>query len=301
MRDTRDDERRFAIAGRVRFAASPLGSRVVELEHGGARAVVSPLGGQVLSYVPAKGAADVLWLSPQARIAPGKSIRGGIPVCWPWFGPHASDPAQPAHGVVRTAPWQVEDSGAGADGATVRLAWSGGDAARGAVAPGLGVAVVVTLGDRLTVDLVTTNGGAAAVAISQALHSYLAVGDVTRIAIDGLDGRDYVDKVDGGRIKRQQGPVVIDGEVDRVFQATGDRVTVADPVLGRRIVISKSGSASTVVWNPWVEKAARLGDLGPAGHLPFVCVETANAGSDGRTLAPGAIHVLRTEIAAEPL
>ncbi len=301
MTDTSDDERRFSIAGRVRLSASPLGGRVVELEHGGARAVVSLLGGQVLSYVPAKGAADVLWLSPQARIAPGKSIRGGIPLCWPWFGPHASDPSQPAHGVVRTAPWQVGDSGAGTDGATVRLFWSGGDAAQGAVATGLGVAVVVTLGGRLTVDLVTTNGGATAVTISQALHSYLAVGDVTRIAIEGLDGRDYIDKVDGGRIKRQHGPLVIDGEVDRVFQATGDRVTVADPVLGRRIAIGKSGSTSTVVWNPWVAKAARLGDLGPAGHLPFVCVETANAGSDTRSLAPGATHVLRTEIASEPL
>ena len=114
--DTAAIDARFGIGGALGVAMRPLGGPVVEMTHAGARAVVSIQGGQVLSYVPTPGAQDVLWLSPVARIVPGKSIRGGIPVCWPWFGPHAADGALPAHGFVRTAMWSISETGADATG-----------------------------------------------------------------------------------------------------------------------------------------------------------------------------------------
>lgn len=296
------------IPGAVSFRDSSLGGVVAELGARGATAVVALRGGQVLSYVP-RGGADALWMSPLARLDGSKAVRGGIPVCWPWFGPHPDDARLPAHGVVRTVDWHVVSASRDGDGVRLRLGMPLGAALADTPLRHLGLTLDVTLGDTLDLALTTLNGGDTAMEITQALHTYLGVGNVAAIRIDGLDGCDFVDKVErasadverGGTVlSRQAGPVVITREVDRIYVATRETVVVSDPALGRRIAVSKEGSASTVVWNPWIDKAARLGDLGPDGHLGFVCVETANAGTDRCTIAPGLTHVLRATIAVTP-
>lgn len=276
---------------------SRLGGVVLDVETEWSRTRVSLYGGQVLSFVP-HGGSDVLWLSPLARLGTGKAVRGGVPVCWPWFGPHPADRSLPAHGLVRTREWRIDEVTARDDGATFLRLVPDVDAPAGLT---VGVALELVMGKRLELALITHNGGEQPVMLTEALHTYVAVGDIARIQVDGLNGCDYVDQLDGNALKPQLGVVTIASEVDRIYRTLGGPVTVIDPVLGRRVVISTSGSASTVVWNPWVEKAARLGDVEADGYRRFVCVETANAGPDAVSIAGGTTHRLTASIDVAPL
>jgi glucose-6-phosphate 1-epimerase len=282
----------FGLPGQLRFTETGDGQAVAEIANTHAEATLHLQGAQLTGWTP-RGQAPVIWLSPKAVFAPGKAIRGGVPVCWPWFGDRAGGPA---HGYARTSPWEVAASAQAEDGATclvLRLP------AQPALWPHeTPVEIRLSVGATLEIELATRNLGAEAVVLSQALHTYFQVADVRRIALEGLDGRDYFDKLDGQR-KRQAGAVVFDGEVDRVYRDEGGDCVIDDPGLGRRIRIAKQGSASTVVWNPWTDKGRQLGDLGEDGHLGMVCVETANAGEDAVTLAPGAAHRLKAAYRVE--
>ncbi len=288
---------RWGRSGAIRFEERFGGSvALLTTVHG--TAVVALQGAQVLSFVPA-GGDEVLWLSPVAKLGTGKAVRGGVPVCWPWFGPNADDPKKPAHGFVRAAMWDVTGTEVTRDGASIRLQfdatkidptlWS-----RAAVAT-----IQVTLSHCLEISLTTENSGSAPLSVTQALHTYLAVSDVSEITIDGLAGRPYIDQLAPGTRPIQRGIIKISGEFDRIYQQTPDTVIVHDSHLKRRLRVTKTGSASTVVWNPGSEKAARLGDMGTDGYRGMVCIETANAGDDVVTLAPGGRHLLTTRIAVE--
>ncbi len=289
------------LAGAIAFHDSELGGPVAHLRSVHGTALVALQGAQVLSYVPS-GGSEVLWLSPLARLGTAKAVRGGIPVCWPWFGPHPNDPRQPAHGLVRSSRWRVVETAVHGHAVRVRFAWALETNTAGFPA-GLTAQLDVTLGEDLALDLVTFNGGDEAIALTQALHTYLKVGDIGGVTVSGLEGRPYVDQLEPssqrrGAHKLQTGLVVFEGEVDRIYATADPIATVLDPLLGRRIVVDKDGSASTVVWNPWIEKAARLGDVGPDGYRAFVCIETANAGDDVRTVQPGTSHRLTAMIHA---
>jgi D-hexose-6-phosphate mutarotase len=252
----------------------------------------------------------VLFVSRESAQALGQPIRGGIPVCWPWFGPHPADPALPNHGFVRTRLWSVEETatgggdrgGPGAGEApetelTLRLVDD--EETRARWPHPFSVRLVVRLGRSLGVALEAQHTGVRGdppVTCTGALHTYLAVGDVSRISVRGLEGVRYVDKAGGGAVREQEGPVTIGGETDRVYLGTAGPVTVDDPVLGRSLAVSKGGSRTTVVWNPWEGRARALPDLGDDEYREFVCVETANALEDAVTLAPGEIHRLETTI-----
>lgn len=293
-----DLETRFGRPPSVGFATSPLGGVIAHLMAAdGATAQIALQGGHVLGYRhPRHG--DVLWLSPLARLDSGRPVRGGVPVCWPWFGAHATDGSKPSHGVARTAVWHVaETSGGPAPRLTLRL----DDAAARASGLPLSAHLDVVLGAALEVSLRTLNVGAEPVRLGGALHSYFQVSDIASVTIGGLEGRTYVDQLAGGRVVSETEPIRFSGELDRIYQDTRDRVTILDPGSGRRIVVDKAGSASTVVWNPWIAKGERLGDLGPDGYRHMVCVETANAGADIVCLQPGATHTLTARIRAEDL
>lgn len=289
---------RFAIPGVLSVRHSERGGPVVVIEGPGSRCQVALLGAQVLSFVPASGE-DLLWLSPLARLDTGKPVRGGIPICWPWFGPHPADSALPAHGLVRTKPWTLSHTTVGEDGAVTIALGPEGDLPRPWGELQVGVEIVA--GAALKVSLVTRNNGEEASVVSQALHAYFKVGDIARAQIDGLGDREYIDQVGGNGLKRQLGLVTIASETDRVFIDTSDPVTVIDPTFARRIRINKSGSDSTVVWNPWIGKAARLGDVGAEGYRNFVCVEPANAGPNRIVIPPGGTHVLSALMSEAPL
>jgi D-hexose-6-phosphate mutarotase len=286
----------FAIAEHITFAASAAGLAIAEIRNSYAAASVAVQGGHVISYQP-HSQQPVLFASRLSAFEIGKTIRGGIPICWPWFGSHPTDPSLPFHGFARAAMWQVRGTSVGpADVTVVRLGLTETEESLALWPHAFDLEIAVTVGARLHVELIARNTGQEPFLCGGALHSYYAVGDVRRIAIHGLDGRDYLDKVDGFQRKPQRGPVTIESETDRIYLETDAACTIDDPALSRRIAIAKSGSRTTVVWNPWAEKAKQIADFEDDEYLSMVCVETANADMDVVTVAPGGEHRLSATI-----
>jgi glucose-6-phosphate 1-epimerase len=149
-----------------------------------------------------------------------------------------------------------------------------------------------TLGDACEIELITRNDSPTTVTVTEALHTYFGVGDVRKVTIRGLEEYDYLDKVNRNRRQHQSGPITISGETDRVYLSTQSDCFIEDPLLNRIIRIEKRGSLSTIVWNPWDEKARRLGDLGETDFLRMVCVESGNVAENRITLKPGEEHRL---------
>ncbi|HYE36360.1 D-hexose-6-phosphate mutarotase [Methylocaldum sp.] len=294
-------DKRFGIAGEVVFKEGPSGLGVVEISNGLAMASIALQGAHLMSWAPHREEL-VIWLSPKAKFGPGEAIRGGVPVCWPWFGPHRSESAFPAHGFARTVPWEVIEVQALEDGST-RLGFRliQNDETHAQWPHSTPLALYMTIGTALEMELVTHNLGLAPVTIGEALHTYFQVSDIRRIAIHGLKGCLYIDKTDDGRLKQQSGPVTFDGETDRIYLESTADCLIDDPGLSRRIRIAKRGSRSTVVWNPWAERAEALGDFGENGYLGMVCVESANAADDVVTIAPGGTHRLWVRYTVESM
>lgn len=242
----------------------------------------------------------VLYLSRLTQAGPvGTAIRGGVPICWPWFGPGRDGAHSPGHGFARVAPWRlVEQAG---DGVTGRLAWElGPDDVAGL--PGRELwphdflaRCEVSVGDDARVALSVTNTGAAPFDYEVALHNYLVVGDVRRITVTGLSGTTWFDKVVGG-VHEQDGDLRLDGETDRIYHTAGP-VEVHDPVLRRTLRITGECATDTVVWNPGPEKGQDIRDMEPDDWRAMVCVESGNVAGHAIALAPGASWTTATTIA----
>lgn len=264
---------------------------VIENDH--ASALISLQGAHLLSWKP-NNHQDVIWLSKDAIFSVGKSVRGGIPICWPWFGAHESSDVYPAHGFARTVFWQVTNTEALATGETQinfkletsqlteqhKKMWLQDTTAE----------YIVTVGKDLTLELISTNNSEHEITIGQALHTYFYVDDVRKTSVEGLDSKTYLDKPDAFKRKIQTGSVIIDDEVDRVYLQTSDELTIDDKK--RKIAIKKESSDSTIVWNPGKEVAEKMGDLGINGYLKMLCVESANAAEDVRIIKTGEKHTL---------
>ncbi|HUF91813.1 MAG TPA: D-hexose-6-phosphate mutarotase [Candidatus Limnocylindria bacterium] len=256
---------------------------------------VSLHGAHVTHWQP-RGGAPVLFLSAHTRWAPDAAIRGGVPVIFPWFGPRAGDPHAPAHGIARRRPWRLERQ----SDHDVVLALEADAATRATWPHDFALRLHVALDTALTLTLAVTNTSAEPWTFEAALHTYLAVGDVTAAVVRGLEGAAYLDKTESMARKRQPAEAIrITGEVDRIFPGTTAACVVEDPVLRRRLRIDKRGSATTVVWNPWTERARALPDLGDDDWRRMLCVETANVGDDAVTLAAGGRHEMTAVLACE--
>jgi glucose-6-phosphate 1-epimerase len=269
----------------------------VRVESAGAEAHIYLQGATVTHFQP-HSAAPVLFLSNRATWAAGRAIRGGVPLIFPWFGAHATNPKAPMHGFARTRAWRLLGSQVIDGAVVVELALDDDEASRASAWPdAFQLRYRVSVGDTLGLALEVINTSPRAFQFEAALHTYLAVGDVRAVAITGLENATYIDKVDGMTRKRQGAePLRLTGETDRVFVGTRSRCVVEDRVLSRRLTVDKSGSATTVVWNPWSAKAAGLADLEPDDWRRMVCVETANAADDAVTLAAGQRHVMAATI-----
>jgi glucose-6-phosphate 1-epimerase len=294
--------RKFAIAEQLEFVQDAGGLIIARVANFHAQASIALQGAHVMTFQPA-GEQPVIWLSPAAKLAPGKSIRGGVPVCWPWFGPHATESGFPAHGFARTVPWQVTASVALPDGGTrITFELPQGSIPAAQWPHACRVRNIVTVGKALTVELVTENTGSTAFEIGEALHTYFAISDVDNIRITGLEGASYLDKVDNMQRKTQAGAVTIAAEVDRLYVNTETECVIEDAGFKRNIRVAKRGSHSTVVWNPWIEKAAKMGDFGSdTGYRGMVCVESANAAENVVNVAPGAAHTLHVAYSTESI
>ena len=265
------------------------GFPVLDVSHPRCSGSVALLGAHVMEWTPA-GQHPVLFMSADAVFEEGQAIRGGIPVCWPWFGGREG---LPGHGFARLRFWDLVEAEDSAEGVTLEFQLRGDD--------DLGwphpfeLTLTVHMGETLAVALEMKHLGDTTVEITAALHTYLGVGAIEQTRVEGLAGSHYLDSLDDHRKILQEGAVNFDREVDRIYLADG-AVQVVDPVWRRTLDIDKSGSRATVVWNPWIEKSKRLADLPDDAYHGFLCIEAANTGEEVVRLEPSATHTLRQVI-----
>jgi D-hexose-6-phosphate mutarotase len=293
---------RYAIPFKLRFVELGDGLISADITNPHATARICLQGGHVLSWQPTTTPEPVIWMSADAQFAVGKPIRGGIPVCWPWFGAHASDGTLPAHGFARTQPWQVKGTRSLDDGSTeISLTMPLTHTMQAMWPHQTQLDMLINVGKTLKIALITRNLGASDIAVTEALHTYLAVSNIAQIELNGLQGTHFHDKAAGWTEGDQAGTISFDQEFDRVYVNTPNRCTIVDTGFKRNIHIAKLGSQSTVVWNPWAARAAQMGDLGEEGWKSFVCVETANALRNAVTVPAGKSHTMAVEYRVEML
>lgn len=254
-------------------------------------------GAHVSAWQPQGQPHPVVWVSSRALFAPGKPIRGGVPICFPWFGPNASRPKAPMHGFARTQEWTLLHLAREDDGTVVaRLLLEANDVSRGFEVDHFSLEYTVRFGAMLDLALGVANTGDRPMRFEEALHTYLAVSDARRITVTGLDGAEYYDKTDGMKRKRQEGEIALVGETDRLYVNTTTEIVLDDPGWERRIAISKTGSQSSVVWNPWVARSAAIPDFGDHEWPGMTCIETVNAADNVVELVAGGRHEMTARI-----
>jgi len=255
-------------------------------------------GAHLCRWQPRAEPHPVLWMSRSSRFEAGAPIRGGVPVCFPWFGPKAGDPAAPAHGVARISPWTVDRVEIEPDGTAAVSLTLASDARTQAVTPDqFALTFTARLGGTLSMALTVENRGQGPLTFEEALHSYVAVGDVRTVGVDGLAGATFIDKTDAmARKAEAEAPITIAAETDRLYLNTSATVTLTDPGLGRRLRVAKSGSLATVIWNPWIAKSRAMPDFGDDEWPGMICIETANAADNAVTLGPGGRHTMTAMI-----
>ena len=288
---------KFGIAGVLDFVETQHGLVKARISLDGATGELYLQGAQVTAWQP-PDERPVLFTSPNNAFAPGRAIRGGIPVIFPWFGPNRHTPAAPQHGFARTATWHpdgVETAGSGSLALTLSL--GDGDVGSPFWPERFRAIYTVTFAQTLSLRFAVQNRAKHPIVFEEALHSYFAISDIAEIAISGLAGASYIDKTDAARRKLQTADLVtITAETDRVYLDTPRQCVIEDRGWRRRIVIEKDGASSSVVWNPWVEKAAAMADLGDPAWRGMVCVETGNIADNELRLAADAEHQMSTVI-----
>ena len=279
----------FGIVAQLKFIAGKGGLPMIQVETAKAKALISIHAGQVLSYQTTGEAEDVLFLSEKAYYQDGKAIKGGAPICWPWFGADPEGKGRPGHGFVRNRGWNVVATEALANGDIKVTVGLDDTPETQAIWPhAFSLRQEIVIGDSLNLSLITRNTGKEAFTITQAFHTYFKVGDISRAKVLGLADCDYLDKAGGGSAqKHQTGDVTISAEVDRIYLNVGNTLTIDDAALNRRIQITSQGSKTAVVWNPWEKIAKDMADLEDHDYERLLCVETTNAADDVREVAPG--------------
>jgi len=282
---------RFAIPAVVKIVAGNGGLPKVQITSPVASAEIYLHGAQLTSWRPA-GSEEVIFLSEQSRWEERRAIRGGIPVCFPWFRAKADDAKAPAHGFARTRIWQLESLAQEEDSVIVTLATESDEESRKWWPYEFRLVHRITFGVALKLELIVSNTGSIPFRFEEALHTYNHVGNAESLGITGLDGVSFLDNRDGNREKRQNGDFHFTRAIDNAYIDTLNAVEIVDPALRRRIRLEKQGSLTTVIWNPWSNGAAALADLGDDEWRQMACVEASNILGNAVTLAPGEEHTM---------
>lgn len=238
------------------------------------------------------GEAPLLFMSAASDFHPEKPIRGGVPLIFPWFGPREG---LPSHGYARTTLWSLEETNVFAGG-EVMLRF------RMPTQEDLTVEYIVRVGAKLSLELAVTYTGQESISFETCFHTYFLIGDIHTATVTGLKGCHYLDKLQGAlAIDDPADAIAFQGETERVYTACPETTHLIDPTLGRSIRIAKSGSRSTVIWNPWIEKSRRMPDIGDEEYLRMLCIESGNVAPDSHHLFPSSRATLRVEISSSPL
>jgi len=293
-------ESQFNIPDALSFEDGPGGLIRAVISTPAAEADLYLQGAHVTQWTP-RGQRPVLFVSPKSLFEPGKAIRGGVPVIFPWFGARGDGRPGPAHGFARNSEWVIEGTKLrNAGRVEITLALAPNDVTRGFGYSAFHLRFRVTVGSDLEMELETRNDAKEPLTCEEALHTYLAVADIRQVSVFGLEGTAYIDKTDGFKRKKLGNePLRITKETDQVHLSTKSTCVVHDPVWNRRIIVEKNGSDSTVVWNPWIDKTKGMSDMAPDDWKGMICVETANAADNAIHLPPGASHKLTALIRVE--
>ena len=286
--------RKMGIPGRVAAVEGKGGLPKLEVTTDWCTGEVYLHGAHVTSFQK-RGESPLLFLSKSSKFETGQPIRGGVPIVFPWFGPREG---KPAHGFARTAAWELREATATPDGG-VSLRFQLGEYP--ADWPAHSLVFVVTFTDRLRMDLITTNLSDKPLSFENCLHTYLHVGEIGNVSVRGLKGLEYLDKTEYMARKREpENNVRVSSEVDRIFLNTGETLEIQDTKLNRTLLVEKSGSASSVLWNPWSAKAKALTDFGDEDYKQMICVESGNVADNRLALASGRSQILTTTLSSLP-
>ena len=292
----------FAMPGVLAFHETPSGLVYIDVTTPHAKATVFLQGAHLTHWQPVNNgvaAQPVIFLSRKSDLAPGKAIRGGVPIAFPWFAARHDGKTGPSHGFARIQDWEL--AFAALSGNDLHLTFTQGptELSRSLGYDNFKLAYQLTIGSSLTMQLTVANHGAAPLVFEEALHTYYAVADVHEVTVAGLDGTTYLDKTDNLQAKVQHGPIVITGPTDRVYLNTASPSLLHDTAGKRRITVTKTNSDTTVVWNPWEAGAQKLPDMDPTEWHEFIAIETVNAGANSVTLAPGGTHTMKAHVTVE--
>ncbi|MEA2115541.1 MAG: D-hexose-6-phosphate mutarotase [Thermodesulfobacteriota bacterium] len=272
------------------------GFRYIEIGNASASANIALQGAHVFHYERV-GEKPLLWLSKKSFFEIGKAIRGGVPVCWPWFGKHPTNSELPQHGFARSSVWELLQVKEIDEHTTEVILQLQPSAESLQLWPHkFELLLAITVGRTLTLALTTRNCDAQPFEITSALHSYFAVENIEKVHVEGLADKSYFDKVTGEK-RTQQGNLTVCQEVDRVYRKVDYPVTLYDQT--RTVHLDAQGSSSVVVWNPWLEKCVAIADMKDDAYKTMLCIEAANASGDARMLAPGEEHTLTSVISSD--
>ena len=288
-------DRQFEIPGTAHIVAGNGGLPKIQITSPKVEGEIYLHGAHVTSWKPA-GREEVLFLSSRSRWEDGHAIRGGVPLCFPWFGDKHDDPHAPAHGFVRTRAWELDSISKDEGAVTVSMSTESNADARKWWPAQFRLVHRATFGLELSLELIVTNKDTAPMRFEEALHAYHRVADIQKVRVQGLDAVHYLDKTDSNRKKLQRGEIAIASETDRVYLNTSDVVRLEDPVLHRGTSVTKENSLTTVVWNPWVEKAGSLSDFADEEWKEMICIETSNVSDFAVDLAPGDQHTMKAVV-----
>ena len=291
----RDPDRHLQIPGVVEIVVGNGGLRKVRITSPACAGEMYLHGAHITSWRPT-GEEEVLFLSRQSRWEDGHAIRGGIPVCFPWFAHKADNPEAPDHGFVRTKAWQLDSIADVAGTIIVSMSTESDEATKKWWPAEFRSVLRAAFGKELSVELVVTNTGRTPLCFEEALHAYFRVGNIEMTRARIPDALRYIDKTDSHRTKTQLSDIVIASETDRVYLDTRDEIELEDPVLERRLRVAKENSRKTVAWNPWSQKAHSLSDFGDDEWVQMICVEPSNVSDFAVDLAPGQQHTMKALI-----
>jgi glucose-6-phosphate 1-epimerase len=288
---------KYGVENQVHFFEGEGNLPFVEITNRLYRVVVSLYGAQVMNFIP-KGGTDVLWNTNRSFYQEGKAIRGGIPLCFPWFGPHETDSSLPLHGFARLQMWDVQNVMVAESGQILLILELHSNEQTMAMWPYSFTAnLSVLLGLSLNVSLIVENTDNKPFTYTDALHSYFRIGNVDAVKVEGLQHKSYVDSLkENQSFEQQEDLLSINQEINRRYTDTYETCIIHDSALNRKISVSKSGSETTVVWNPWVETAKKMEDMNDDDYKTMLCIEAANTLNDTVTVEPGDSESIGTVI-----
>lgn len=258
------------------------------------------LHGAHLTHFQPKGEDALIFDAKESKITPPHSVHAGIPICWPWFGPHPSDESKPQHGFARDLAWEIRSTKTlPAQETEIVLSLQDSAFSHELFDFSFSLELTFILGSSCTLSLKTLNSDQKSFTVTQALHSYFAISDVSKIEIRGVEGTPFIDYTDKKKEKVETTPLHIDKETNRVYLPTKESCYIYDSGHSRKIVVEKEGSNSTTIWNPWSDQ--KIHDLPDDKYRHFVCIESTNALSDSITLKPGETHTITQKISVESL